>query len=86
MTKAKKAGAIVSGINMLFIILLVVNQSSEGSFIGIGLFWIFSLFLQVVVGLILLIPKSRREWGQGVLLGALLGLLIGFSVCSVALR
>jgi hypothetical protein len=86
MTKAKKAGAIVFGMNMLFIILLVVNQSSEGNFITIGIFWLFSLFLQVVAGLILVIQKSRREWGQGVLLGALLGLLIGFSVCSVALR
>ena len=86
MNKAYKAGLAVFGFNMFLVILLVITENSMDSFVSIGLFWLFSLFIQLIAGLILVFQRSRREWGKGILLGALLGLLIGFSVCSVALQ
>ena len=86
MNKVLKISLLVLGINMLFIVMLVVTQNTMDSFVSIGLFWLFSLVVQLIVGLILVLQQRHRESGKGVLLGVLLGLVIGFSVCSTVIR
>jgi hypothetical protein len=86
MSKALKIGLICFALNMAFVVLLVILQNSEDGFISIGLLWLFLLGVQFITGIALLFRERNREWGKGILLGALLGLVIGFSVCSTAIR
>ena len=84
MSSVLRITLIVSGINLFVVVLLVATQNAMDAFISIGLIWIFSLILQLLIGLILVLQQRYREAGKGILLGALLGLVVGFSVCSIA--
>ena len=84
MSKVLKISLLVFGANLFLVALLLVTQNSVDGFFIIGFFWIISLVVQFLIGLILVWQRRYRENGQGVLLGALLGLVIGFSICSLA--
>ena len=86
MSKALKIALICFATNLLFVVLLLALRNSEANFIGIGLFWLLYLGVQLLAGLILVFSAKRREWGKGILLGALVGLVVGFSICSTAVR
>jgi hypothetical protein len=86
MSKTLKIALICFATNLLFVALLIALQNREGSFISIGLLWLFYLGVQFLAGIILVFRETTREWGKGLLLGALLGLVVGFSICSTAVR
>ena len=78
--------AIIFGINMVLVLLMLVSQNAEESFISIGLLWIFGMIVQFILGVVFVFIEKLRPTGQGLLLGTLLSLVIGFSVCSVLIR
>ena len=84
MNKVIKVALICLASNMLFVFSLYFNRSSE-SFLSVGLFWIMYLIIQFIFGLILAFQSNLRDTGKGILLGAAIGLLIGFTVCSKAI-
>ena len=86
MNKAMRTTAIIFGINMVLVLLMLVSQNAEESFISIGLLWIFGMIVQFILGVVFVFIEKLRPTGQGLLLGTLLSLVIGFSVCSVLIR
>ncbi|HEY0039064.1 MAG TPA: hypothetical protein VGB71_00305 [Flavisolibacter sp.] len=85
MNKVYKIALICFATNMMFILFMFVDPTSE-NFIGVGLLWIFYLIIQLIGGLILSFIPARSEFGKGVLLGAGISMLIGFSICSGLIR
>lgn len=71
--------------NMLFIALFISWKDTE-AFVEVGLLWIFYLVVQLITGFILSFNSSRKDFGKGILLGAAVGMVIGFSVCSGVVR
>ncbi|NTS39602.1 hypothetical protein HRG84_01690 [Flavisolibacter sp. BT320] len=86
MNKAMRTTAIVFGINMVLVVLMLLGQNTEGTFISIGLLWIFGMIVQFMLGVVFVFIERLRPTGQGLLLGTLLSLVIGFSVCSALIR
>lgn len=74
---------------IVFIINIVVSivwgrgLNQEGNMIGMGLAIIFQTLLFSTISIILLLIKSLRPIGQGILIGLGINLVVGFSVCTL---
>lgn len=75
MSKFTKNLLIISGINLAILLLGLV-------FVEILILWLLIMVVEFFIALILLIASETRAAGQAMLLSSLLGLLIGFSICS----
>ena len=80
MSKALKTALLCLVANML-VVVLMVSQSSD-YLIGVGLLWLMSLVVQIILGLVFAFQEKRQDLGKGLLLGSVLSILIGYSVCS----
>jgi len=80
---------IVSGLNILSFIIfsLPLFLSEDGIpalILGFGLV-VLSLFVQLIIGVVLLNNPNKKDWGRALLLSAGIFLLIGFSMCQWSL-
>ena len=80
MSKTLKTALICATANLL-VVIIMVNQTSD-AFITIGLLWLLSIAVQIILGLVFAFQAHRTEVGKGILLGSVLAILIGYSVCS----
>ena len=80
----------ILGINLAVLIVLgfvatYFGDRNGGFVIMASIFYFVSIIVQMFVGLGLILNEEKRDWGKAMLISMGIILLIGFSVCSVAI-
>jgi hypothetical protein len=74
----------VVGIGIVIYFTAVVYKNDPWGAIGIAMVMVVELFIMLVAGILLVFDPKTKPIGQGILLGALITLVVGFGVCSSA--
>jgi hypothetical protein len=67
---------------VLFIVICFIPSNGLAGLASAFVFTLISLFIQLFVGLILIITQHKKKLGQAILLSIGIFLLIGLSICS----
>jgi hypothetical protein len=74
----------VVGIGIVIYFAAFVYKNDHWGVIGIAVVMVVELFIMLVAGILLVFGQKTKSIGEGILLGALITLVIGFGVCSAA--
>jgi hypothetical protein len=72
----------IVGIGIVVYCSTVVYKNDSYGVLGIAVAMAIELFILLLVGIGLLVNPDTKPIGQGMLLGALITLLIGFGICT----
>lgn len=79
MSKSLQYGLLITGCNIILVILTFIISS------GFGLL-LMAFLLELAFGIVLSISGSKKDLGAGLLIGLGLTLLIGLGVCGIFMR
>jgi hypothetical protein len=72
----------IVGIGVVVYFSTVVYKNDDYGALGVAVAMAIELFILLLTGLGLLASKETKPVGQGMLLGALIILLVGFGICT----
>ncbi|MBC7872816.1 MAG: hypothetical protein H7Y01_02410 [Ferruginibacter sp.] len=87
MSKKYMAALISSVLGIGFLVYHIAVSSKDNRQYGIldtAMVLFIELVIMLIAGLLLLVMKDTRQIGNGVLLGVVITLVIGFGICSAA--